>query len=100
MESCTTELFVCVHSKVKPSVKNNIYNNVIVKFIRESEGIIATACTCSAGSSVKCLGKCNHVGPMLFALEDFNRKKLKNFFRTFDIYISVINMKCSTRLFN
>ena len=99
MESCTTELFVYVHFEVKPSVKNNIYN-VIIKFIRESEGIIATACTCSAGSSVKCLGKCNHVGPMLFALEDFNRKILKNFFRTFDIYISVIKMECSTRLFN
>ena len=64
MEPCTTELFIYVHSKVKPSMKNNCYN-VIVKFIRESEGIIATACTCPAGSSVKFLGKCNHVGPIL-----------------------------------
>ena len=38
-----------------------------------------TACTCPAGSGIKCLGKCNHVGTILFVLEDFNRKKLKTF---------------------
>ena len=35
MELCTTELFIYVDSKVKPSMKNKFYN-VIVKFIRES----------------------------------------------------------------
>ena len=44
MELCTTELFIYVHSKVKPSMKNKCYN-AIVKFIRESEDI-AAACTC------------------------------------------------------
>ena len=68
MELCTTELFIYVHSKVKPSTENKCYN-VIVKFIRESEDIVAAACTCPAGSSVKCLGKCNHVGNILFALK-------------------------------
>ena len=58
-------------------MKNKCYN-VIVKFIRESEDIVA-ACTCPAGSSIKSLGKCNHVGVILFALEDFNRKNLKFF---------------------
>ena len=29
--------------------------------------------------SVKSLGKFNHVGAILFALKDFNRKNLKNF---------------------
>ena len=77
MELCTTELFIYVHSKVKPSMKNKCY--VIVKFIRESEDIIAAASTCPVGSSIKCLGKCNHVGAILFALEDFKRKKLKTF---------------------
>ena len=43
------------------------------KIYRESEDIIA-ACTWPAGSSVKCLGKYNHDSPVLFALEDFNRK--------------------------
>ena len=78
MELCTTELFIYVHSKVKPSMKNKCYN-VIVKFIRESEDIIAAACTFPAGSNIKCLGKCNHVGAILFTLEDFNRKNLKTF---------------------
>ena len=38
---------------------------VIVKFIRESEDIVA-GFTCPAGSSVTCLGKCNHVGTSFF----------------------------------
>ena len=59
-------------------MKNKCYN-AIVKFIRESEDIIAAACTCPAGSSIKCLGKCNHVGAILFALEDFKRKNSKTF---------------------
>ena len=67
-----------VHSKVKLSMKNKCYN-VIVEYIRESEDIIAAACTCPAGSSVKCPGKCNHIGAIRFALEDFNRKNLKTF---------------------
>ena len=45
--------------------------------IRESGDIIAAACTCPAGSSVKYLGKCNHVGAVLFGLEYFDRKMLK-----------------------
>ena len=78
MELCTTELFIYVHSKVKPSMKNKCYN-VIVKIIRESEDIIAVACTCLAVSCINCLGKCNHIGAILFALEDFNRNNLKTF---------------------
>ena len=57
MELCTTELFIHVHSKVKPSMKNKCY--VIIKFIRESEDMAAA---CTAGSSITCLGKCDHVG--------------------------------------
>ena len=30
-------------------------------------------------SGIKCLRKCNHVGTILFVLEDFNGKKLKTF---------------------
>ena len=43
-----------------------IFDNGIVKFIRESEDIIAAACTCPAEASVKCLGKSNHVGDISF----------------------------------
>ena len=59
-------------------MKKKCYN-VIVKFIRDSENILAAACTCPARSGIKCLGKCNDVGAILFALEEFNRKKLKTF---------------------
>ena len=65
----------------------NKWHNVIVKFIKESENIIA-ACTCPAGSSVKCLGKCNHPGATLFVLEVFNRKNLKT---------SVEPLRCTTQ---
>ena len=68
MKLCTTELFIYVHSKVKPSMKNKCHN-VIVKFIRETENIIAAACTCHA----------DHVNAIPFALEDSNRKNLKTF---------------------
>ena len=40
---------------------------------------MAAACTCPAGSSAKGFGKCNHVGAIYFALEDFNRRNLKCF---------------------
>ena len=57
-------------------MRNKCYN----AFANLLEDVIAAACTCLAGSSVKCLGKCNHhVGAIFFALEDFNRKKLKRF---------------------
>ena len=39
--------------------------------------IIAAACTCPTGSSIKCLRKRSHVGAIHFALEYFNRKKIK-----------------------
>ena len=47
MELCTTELFIYLHSKVKPSVKNTC-SNVFVKFIREYADFIAASCTCLA----------------------------------------------------
>ena len=50
------------------------FDNGIVKFIRESEDIITAACTCPAEASVKCLGKCNHVGDI-----SFGRLYLKKF---------------------
>ena len=78
MELRTTESLIYVY-------------NVTLKFTRELEDISATAYT---GQSVRCLGKCNHVGAILFALEDYNRKKNKNFCRTFDVFISVIKMEC------
>ena len=57
-------------------MKSKCYN-VIVKFSKESENVIATACPCPARSSARFLGSCNHIGAVLFALEDFSRKKAK-----------------------
>ena len=42
-----------------------------------------------------CLGKCNHVGAFLLALEDFKREKLKSFCRVFDGYISNVKATLS-----
>ena len=75
---CTTELFIYVHIKIKSSMKNKCYNFTLT-FIRESEDIIPAACICPAGSSLKFLRKFNHVDAIRFALEDFNRKKIKTF---------------------
>ena len=43
-----------------------------------------------AGSSIKCLGKCKHVGDIHFALEDFNRK-MSNFFVELLTYTSKLS---------
>ena len=58
---------------LKYSMKNK-FHKVLGKFIRESEDFTAAACTGPVESSAICLGKYNHVGAILFALEDFNRK--------------------------
>ena len=43
----------------------------------DSSGNVSNAaCTCPAGSGLGGFGNCNHVGGILFALEDFNRKGL------------------------
>ena len=61
MELCTTKLFIYVHSKVKPSMKNKCYN-IIVKFalLDQVSSISENAIMFRA---------------ILFVLEDFDRKK-------------------------
>ena len=70
---------VYLSSFYSKTFNENECDNVNVKFSRESEYIIAAACICPAGSRVKYLGKCNHVGAILFALEYFNKTNLKTF---------------------
>lgn len=72
MEPCTTELFIYIHTKVKPSIKNKCYN-VSVKVIRESEDITAAACA----FPVNFLEKCHYVDAIPFVLTDFDRNKIK-----------------------
>ena len=71
MEQCTTELFIYIHAKVKPSIKNKCY--VSVKVIRESEDITAAACA----FPVNFLEKCDYVDAIPFVLTDFDRNKIK-----------------------
>ena len=51
----------------------------LLNFSRSSADVCTAACTCPAGTGTNCLGKCNHVGAILFSMEDFNRKGLKEF---------------------
>ena len=52
---------------------------VLLKFNNETSDVYAAMCTCPVETGVNCLGKCNHIGSILFAMEDFNRKGIKEF---------------------
>ncbi len=62
---------------MKASMKNTLYK-VIVVLSNDSGDVSTAACTCPAGAGVSGFGNCNHVGGVLFALEDFNRKGYQN----------------------
>ena len=78
IEVATTPSFTYLNCKVKPSMQHTCYK-VLLKFNNETSDVYAAMCTCPAGTGVNCLGKCNHIGSILFAIEDFNRKGLKEF---------------------
>lgn len=59
--------------RVKASMKRVVYK-VILKLCNISGDVCSAACTCPAGIGLGGFGSCNHVGGVLFALEDFNRK--------------------------
>jgi len=59
---------------MKASVKNTLYKVLVM--LDSSGNVSNAACTCPAGSGLGGFGNCNHVGGVLFALEDFNRKRL------------------------
>lgn len=62
-------------ASVLPSMKKNPYR-VIVEFSPQCD-ILRAACTCPAGLGLEGKGKCNHVGGVLFAVEDFTRRGLQ-----------------------
>ena len=64
-----------VKASVLPSMKKNPYR-VIVEFSPQCD-ILRAACTCPAGLGLNGKGKCNHVGGVLFAAEDFTRRGLQ-----------------------
>eukprot|EP00795_Rhopilema_esculentum_P003488 gene3488-1870_t len=59
--------------RMKASMKNTLYK-VLVVLDNSTGDVSCAACTCPAGVGLGGFGKCNHVGGVLFALEDFNRK--------------------------
>ena len=50
---------------------------VVVEF-SSSGDILHAACTCPAGLGLQGKGKCNHIGGVLFAVEDFIERGLQN----------------------
>ena len=64
-----------VKATVLPSMKKTPYR-VVVEFTPQCD-VSRAACTCPAGIGSQGKGKCNHVGGVLFALEDFTRRGLQ-----------------------
>ena len=64
-----------VKASVLPSMKKIPYR-VIVEFSPQCD-ILRAACTCPTGLGLAGKGKCNHVGGVLFAVEDFTRRGLQ-----------------------
>ena len=65
-----------VRANVLPSMKRTPYR-VVVEFAPTCD-VLRAACTCPAGLGLHGKGKCNHVGGVLFAIEDFIRRGLQN----------------------
>ena len=65
-----------VRANVLPSMKRTPYR-VVVEFAPTCD-VLRAACTCPAGHGLSGYGKCNHVGGVLFAIEDFIRRGLQN----------------------
>ena len=59
--------------RMKASMRSSLYK-VLVILSNSSGDVCGAACTCPAGAGLGGFGNCNHVGGVLFALEDFNRK--------------------------
>ena len=76
MEIAESESFIFLNCGVKPSMKKNYYK-VILKFSYHLADVCAVACTCPAGTGTNFMGRCNHIGAILFLMEDFNWKGIE-----------------------
>ena len=63
--------------RMKASMRSKLYK-VIVKLCSTTGDVMSAACTCPAGVGIHGFGNCNHVGGVLFGLEDLNRRGLKD----------------------
>ena len=68
--------FTFLDVRVKASMKRILYK-VIIKLSNKSGDVCSAACSCPAGIGIGGFSNCNHVGGVLFALEDFNRRGLQ-----------------------
>ena len=57
-------------------MKRTLYKT-IVQVSNSSGDVCSAACTCLSGIGLGGFGNCNHIGGVLFALKDFNRKGLQ-----------------------
>ena len=64
-----------LRANVLPSMKKTPYR-VVIEFSPTCD-VLRAACTCPAGLGLQGKGKCNHVGGVLFAIEDFSRRGLQ-----------------------
>ena len=64
--------------RVKASMKKCLYKVILMLSINSGD-VCSAACTCPAGIGLGGFGNCNHVGGVLFALEDFNRRGLQEY---------------------
>ena len=72
LEVATFGEFTYSNVRKKASMKSTLYK-IVIKLCSSSGDVYLAACTCPAGTGVEGNGNCNHVGGVLFALEDFNR---------------------------
>ena len=75
LESKIFENKTYVRATVLPLMKKTPYRG-IVEFSPTCD-VLRAACTCPIGLGVQGKGKCNHVGRVFFAVEDFTRRELQ-----------------------
>ena len=76
LESKVFENKTCVKANVLPSMKKTPYR-AILEF-SPTYDVLRAACMCPAGLGLRGKGKYNHIGGVLFAIEDFIRRGLQN----------------------
>ena len=77
LEVATSGEFTYLNVRMKASMKSTLYK-IIIKLCSSSGDVYLAAYTCPAGTGVGGNGNCNHVGGVLFALEDFNRNAFQD----------------------
>ncbi|KXJ09599.1 hypothetical protein AC249_AIPGENE9449 [Exaiptasia diaphana] len=75
MQSKEIGSFKYVKAFVLASMKKKRYSTVL-QFSLDDD-VLKAACTCPAGLGKYGMGKCNHIGAVLFSIEDFTRRGLQ-----------------------